>query len=390
MNFKVKITTLTSLFIGNGESYYPTDYFIDEKGKTLNFINKSDYMDKIYGGFYYRALLSLTSSGTFDFKQLMNIYSQSCTDFVEYKIPIDDSDADAPESAFNYLDKNIKEPFRAPVDCFIRGGLDKQPYIPGSSFKGALKNAFQSYMLDNNENTAANIKKELLEVERSFSRETDLKKKETRTINEKIKIVDKYIKENITGSFESDIFRLINVSDFKLSAGDTQNNNLNYIKIIRPNNLNKSGNVTHMPVLLESISKNTSFEGEIYIDDQFIKSNFADRMPLLFNIGIPKEKPENTLKELLMKAIQKFGSQIYDIESKRFKYAENFKFELDKNKNILKLGRLGGGGSKSLDKIREITIQKNGKIITNKAAYQSSLWINENKEPIGWIEVEFL
>jgi CRISPR type III-A-associated RAMP protein Csm5 len=391
MNFKVKITTLTSLFIGNGESYYPTDYFIDEKEKTLNFINKSDYLDKIYGGFYYKALLSLTSAGTFDFEQLMNIYSQSCRDFIEYKIPIDDSDVSTSESAFNYLTKKIKEPFRAPIDCFMRGGLDKQPYIPGSSFKGALKNAFQSYILDNDENTAENIKKELLETERLFSNEIDLKKKEKSIINKKIGIVDNYIKNNITGSFENDIFRLISVSDFTLSADNNNvKNYLSYMKIIHPYNINKSGKETLMPVLLESINKNISFDGEIYIDDKFIKSDFANNMPLLSKIGISKDKSEDTLKNLLIKAIQKFGSQIYDIENNKFKYSERFKFELDKNKNILKLGMLGGGGSKSLNGIREITIKKDGKTITNNAKYQSSLWIDANKEPIGWVEVEFL
>jgi CRISPR type III-A-associated RAMP protein Csm5 len=389
MNFKVKITTLTSLFIGNGESYYPTDYFIDLKDKTLNLINKSEYLDKIYGGVYYRALLSLTSAGTFDFEQLMNIYSQSCNNFIEYKIPIDNSAENPENSALNYLNSKIKEPFRAPIDCFIRGGLDKQPYIPGSSFKGALKNAFQSYVLNNDETMVKNIEKELSEAEKLFSNITDFKKKEKNTINEKIKIVDNCIKENITGSFENDIFRLINVSDFTLSVSDNAKNNLNYIQIIRPNNLNKSGNQTPMPVLLESINKNASFEGEIYIDDKFIKSNFANMMPLLSKIGISKDKPEDTLKNLLIKAVEKFGSQIYDTEYKRFKY-HDLNFELDKNKNILKLGRLGGAGSKSLNGIREITIKKDGKTITNNAKYQSSLWIDENNEPIGWIEVEFL
>lgn len=289
------------------------------------------------------------------------------------------------------MNSKIKEPFRAPIDCFIRGGLTKLPYIPGSSFKGALKNAFQSYILDNDENTAENIKKELLETERFFSNEIDLKKKEKSIINKKIGIVDNYIKNNMTGSFETDIFRLISVSDFTLSADNNNvKNYLSYMKIIHPYNINKSGKETLMPVLLESINKNISFDGEIYIDDKFIKSDFANNMPLLSKIGISKDKSEDTLKNLLIKAIQKFGSQIYDIENNKFKYSERFKFELDKNKNILKLGRLGGGGSKSLDSIREITIKKDGKTITNNAKYQSSLWIDANKEPIGWVEVEFL
>ncbi|MHB1680597.1 MAG: type III-A CRISPR-associated RAMP protein Csm5 [bacterium] len=400
MNFKVKITTLTSLFIGNGESYYPTDYFIDEKGKTLNFINKSDYLDKIYGGVYYRSLLSLTSAGTFDFGQLMNIYAQSCNNFVEYKIPIDDSSEDPANSAFNYLNSKIKEPFRAPIDCFIRGGLDKQPYIPGSSFKGALKNAFQSYLLDKdeNKNIVENIKNEFLEAEQSCNHIINDRQKEKLIIDNKINTLDKYIKDSLIGSFTTDIFRLINVSDFALSANNNATNDPNYMKIIRPYNINKSLNTTVMPVLLESINKNTLFEGEIYIDDKFINSEYLNNnIPLLSKLFKTttseykqEYKKEDILKDLLINAVKKFGSQIYDIEYNKFKYSERFKFELDKNKNILKLGRLGGGGSKSLNRIREITIKKDGKTITNNAKYQSSLWIDANKEPIGWVEVEFL
>jgi len=398
MNFKVKIKTLTSLFIGNGESYYPTDYYIDKKGKTLNFINKSDYLNKIYGGFSYRALMDLVSEGSFNFEQLMAIYTNSCKeDVIEYKIPIDDSHGNIhnSDSAFDYLTKNIKEPFRAPIDCFIRGGLDKLPYIPGSSFKGALKNAVQSYLLDKDENTVRNIKDELSDVEnlKLFDYKTD---KEKAIIKKKIAIVDKYVKRKLTGGFaidekidtSKDFFRLIHVSDFVLSNYNNIKTDLNFVKIIRPNNLNKkSDEPTPMPVLLESICKNVSFEGEIYIDDNFIKSEFAKNMPILHNIGI---SDQDSLKKLLIDATKKFGSEIYDIESAKFKYIERLKFELDKNKNIFKIGRLAGGGSKSLNKIREITIKKNQKTITNKAEYQSSLWIDANNEPLGWIEIEFL
>jgi len=398
MNFKVKIKTLTSLFIGNGESYYPTDYYIDKKGKTLNFINKSDYLNKIYGGFSYRALMDLVSEGSFNFEQLMAIYTNSCKeDVIEYKIPIDDSHGNIhnSDSAFDYLTKNIKEPFRAPIDCFIRGGLDKLPYIPGSSFKGALKNAVQSYLLDKDENTVKKIKVELADVEKSFEHEQD-PKKENKMINKKIAIVDKYVKRKLTGGFaidekidtSTDFFRLIHVSDFVLSNYNNIKTDLNFVKIIRPNNLNKkSDEPTPMPVLLESICKNVSFEGEIYIDDNFIKSEFAKNMPILHDIGI---SDQDSLKKLLIDATKKFGSEIYDIESAKFKYIERLKFELDKNKNIFKIGRLAGGGSKSLNKIREITIKKNQKTITNKAEYQSSLWIDANNEPLGWIEIEFL
>jgi CRISPR type III-A-associated RAMP protein Csm5 len=269
MNFKVKIKTLTSLFIGNGESYYPTDYYIDKKGKTLNFINKSDYLNKIYGGFSYRALMDLVSEGSFNFEQLMAIYTNSCKeDVIEYKIPIDDSHGNIhnSDSAFDYLTKNIKEPFRAPIDCFIRGGLDKLPYIQGSSFKGALKNAVQSYLLDKDENTVRNIKVELADAEKSFEYEHDPKKKENKIINKKIAIVDKYVKRKLTGGFaidekkidtSKDFFRLIHASDFVLSNYNNIKTDLNFVKIIRPNNLNKkSDEPTPMPVLLESICKN--------------------------------------------------------------------------------------------------------------------------------------
>ncbi len=127
---KIKLTTLSPVCIGNGGKLSPTsDYIYDWKSKQIHYINKDvvaealanndDLMDEYVNGILY---------GMDNNRTLFNL-----KDFLEKKLKL------IPEEYIAYSVKaNIKS--TKELNTIIKNA-DGSPYIPGSTIKGALKNA---------------------------------------------------------------------------------------------------------------------------------------------------------------------------------------------------------------------------------------------------------
>lgn len=333
MQIPVTIELLTPIFIGDGESYYPSDCIVDSTDRKLKVIHKEKFLDKIYKDQNkYNQFLSISSGN--NHSQLLSFIQTHGKDCVDYSVEIS-------PGAFDYITRQTNL-FRAPVDTFIKESFTKNPIIPGSTIKGILKTAVVNYILQKNSGKKSDYKHRL-----------------------KSGLTGDKIASDLLGNFESDLFKLVMVSDFQFVSGN--------LKIIRPTNRG-SKQISPMPILLESLSAGSTLKGSITIHSELISSKHKNTIFAL-NLFSP-----DTMS--FIDALKLFAEDIVKEEASRFK-VDMSKISLSKNESLIKIGKHAGAGSKSLTEMREIDIRAGSRLI-RKDKYQSSLWITDDKQPIGW------
>lgn len=192
---KIKLTTLSPVCIGNGGKINSiSDYIFDWKSKQIHYINKDvvaealahndDLMDEYVNGILYgmdnnRTLFSLK-------------------DFLENKLKL------VPEEYTAYSVKaNIKS--AKELNTIIKNA-DGRPYIPGSTIKGALKNALVYELLSKDKNLLKDFAQQINVYYSQFEREVKhstvpLKKlkidklKSVKEFNKEIQNLEKKINE---------------------------------------------------------------------------------------------------------------------------------------------------------------------------------------------------
>lgn len=232
---------------------------------------------------------------------------------------------------------------------------DNMPYIPGSSLKGSLRTAYLNNLAqkpdhsNRKNNNAKELEKELLQ-----------------------------------GSFDTDPFRMIKVSD--LQPFETVTTTICYAVDIKK----KSGMNARGPYqILETIEPNSVFEGAINISKP------------LNEIKKPIEKVE----DLLNACHNFYYEKILDDDIKNMnesnKYDINFKKEIDAKKDnmyLVRIGRHSGAEAVTIQGHRSIKI----KIKEGKDEYRdhtTTFWFtsdiprpadNNNLKPFGWAMIEVL
>lgn len=332
MNIKIKIEALTPIFIGDGESYFPTDCIVSPQSRELKIIDKSKFLTKIYNTPAHSKFLDLTTTNNKD--NLLSFFRQTAFDCSDYSVSLS-------MPALDYITKR-QDLYRAPIDTCIKESFHKKPILPGSTIKGMIKTAIAYHILKNNPSENSRMQANMKSNMRP----------------------DKFLTE-LLGNFDRDLLKLVSVSDFTMEKGK--------LKIIHPFNKGKKG-LNPMPILLESIEAGSIFKGSIYINDEFIKSKYKNDILAL------KYFEPSSLK--ILEALKLFADNIKEEEKKRFKVDMN-SIDLTKKEALCKLGKHAGAGSKSIPGYREIEIRAGGRLI-RKDSYQSSLWLDGENNPMGW------
>lgn len=334
---KVKFSIITPIFIGSGETYYPQDYFIDDK---LYFIDRDKFVKKITKEGKFDEFLKVSS----DIKMLLGFIDDNFSKEVAKS-----------EAKIDYeLGDELIDSYSRPIEAFIKDSFYFKPIIPGTSVKGAIRTALLDYLVYKN-----------FEIFERYQKDINKKKeKNLHTIffcNE-----NKNNKGYLNYDAKKDILKALFVDDFKAKNFE--------LKILKPiNRPYKKNRDNKIPNILECLVDG-EFEGNIRVDKYLLENDKNLKENKFF-----KDEPLSI--ELIKKALKHFFKQIVDIESKRFR-AKTPKYE----EYLIKLGKHAGAGSKSLNELRSVYIRP----LKKEFNYQFSVWIDEYENPLGWGKLEFM
>ncbi len=136
--YRIKLTTLTPVCIGDGKTINPvTDYIYDRNRNQIHYLNKEKIAERLAGDDemmdrYMSGIISNMNNNRaeFDLKDFLEkVLKLSLQDYALYSVE----------------GKNTKE-----LNTIIKNS-DRSPYIPGSTLKGAIKTTFlYEWLLDKN------------------------------------------------------------------------------------------------------------------------------------------------------------------------------------------------------------------------------------------------
>lgn len=354
---KIRLHVLSPIHIGCDDVYEPTSFVIDDtKKKLIEF----DPMEFVKG---------LTPQETTEFSRassgdnLLAIFKMVRR---FYKPAIKGREVEITEHLVNHYKKIISMGTfdkNAVINQFTMNKTafnpqDNTPYIPGTSVKGALRTSYLSALAASQKVTNAQNAKRL---------ETDL----------------------LGGSFDSDPFRMVKVSDL------LPLNNI-HTKIFYAVNKKKklsdkaSRAESGPPQIFEAIKPEASFEGAISIQMPERVANIKDPIK----------------KEYLLKAAQRFYGTVLKDEEKCFQviglksisdhpYYRQLIDSFNKTAFLIRLGRHSGAEAVTIEGNRQIKIIKRPEPLD----HATTLWLasdsprpenNNDLQPFGWAVLEIV
>lgn len=254
-NYKIILTTKTPIHIGMNCTISKKDYII-EKDKVLVFDN-----NKLIDFAFDNNLLDSLEKYYRDYKMTLkkwfnenNISKSEQAALIAYKADIH----------FDIKDSNIRN-----INSFIKD-VYKQPYVPGSSLKGTLKNSIFSYIIAN-----YGIKQKVVNDIENIAKNSKNRGALNREMAKVGRGVQKCIFEQCKGELFSDeidsnFMRYIRISDSKpLRVEDLIICGRTEMFVNKPN--------IQLPIYIECIKPNTKIEFDMTIDQelvQFIDDHF--------------------------------------------------------------------------------------------------------------------
>ncbi len=245
--YKVKLKTIGPLFIGDGGTLAKSEYVLNRN------VNKVYVIDtlKMYNGL--KRLNLLNEYEKFVMKGNADLYY-----FIKENNLLKEYEKWSKYSY--YIDKAILRS-RFEIKTFIKDAYLK-PYVPGSSLKGAVRNAMlNGELIENNseyKGIAAEVSNERFRNRTGYMR----------VPSNKIELSLKYIKDNKDEDTYS-IFSGFMVSDSKpLSEND--------IILCGKKDVSPNGKVSNIPILRECIKPGTTIEFTVKIDRKKFNYNAED------------------------------------------------------------------------------------------------------------------
>jgi CRISPR-associated protein Csm5 len=368
---KIRLYVLSPIHIGCDDVYEPTSFIIDEKRKKLIAFDPIDFIkalnkqekEELTKACFSDNLLAI-------FKTIKRLY----------KSTIKGQEIDIASGLLEHYKKVLSMSTynkKAVINQFtmyktVYNPHNNQPYIPGSSLKGSLRTAYLSLL----------AKEKGIE---DYWRKSSLKDKD------KAKELEKILLE---GSFETDPFRMVKVSDLL-----PVNHNRTKIVYAINRKKEKSDRTTlaegSPAPIFETIVADTVFEGFI-------------------NIGKPSEKSEiksPITENKLKKAINDFYIPLLESEIKMLKKInipvllinkinKNFKSQIKKTAFLIRIGRHSGAEAVTIVDNRYIKIMgrrgeqprfsKNGATTIWLVSEESKPKSNKGLVPFGWAVVEIV
>jgi len=416
VEYRVTLTVKTPLAVTTGESYQLTDYAL--KDGLLFLIDSDAFASYLIKVGKFQEFINLISSADRNLKTLRafvdSVFESGFEELVKSSRKVE-CDSEALRALRESEGKNeIRKIYRNPIDG--------EPYIPGSTVKGAVRNALESKILidalknievkelpylfeELNALKEREKKEEVLdclsmlcsklkgilgnEVFCDFKRADKEKKKRDkkgRGLGDKdvVKIFDQLVDLTLRKNLRKEIFvvlkksskkpsptagdlmRFVKVSDFRMVKGK--------VKVGLP----KNSKMEKGPkVFTEYVVPGSKFVGTITVYE-----------------GVEKLFPSSELTmEFLIKALRVHSSRVFSVEKKRGLVPENWHLKVpadyrtSKCKSILKLGFHSGALAKTVsdEHLRAVYVPQS----KSYREAPSSIWLL-NREPMGWclIEVE--
>jgi len=381
--FRIRLKSITPFHIGTGDEYYPVEYVFDKNNKKLCVIDEVKLLENVEKAGKLDEFAKLSSSPTDTNRPLIEFIRRYANGY-RYCDDIE-------ELALNYI-SNERSAFRAGVSKFIRNSLDDRVYIPGSTFKGALRSAIIDFFMRR--------------LELRFRDEDSKKKVDRKTLLSRLRKdcseLDDFLAVDEQGSFaQRDMMRFVKVSDF-LPIGDIKQKVYKVFSIGKPKNGIRD--IKDIPDILECVDIKNEFEGEILIYTEFLEK--LNEILKKFHLKLLNDFTEKTLSTWMK---QVYVNRVYLWEDKYFAFNDGVKVSaekrqyiayLDKLKNFklskikdsmfyVKLGKHGGAVSKTIEGCRKIKIKIGSTGQYKDGTHQSTIWL-AGGYPMGWLRGEVL
>ncbi len=354
---KIRLHVLSPIHIGCDDVYEPTSFVIDEHKKKLIKFDPLDFVKSLKP--QELAEFSNTASGDnilAIFKTIKRLYNPTIRG---KEVEITDYLIEHYEKILRMgtFDKNaVINQFSMNKTAF--NPQDNTPYIPGTSLKGALRTAYLSALAAVQKITNAQNAKRF---------ETDL----------------------LGGSFDSDPFRMVKVSD--LLPVDNVRTKIFYAVNKKKKLSDKTSRAeSGPPQIFEAVRPETIFEGSISI-----------QMP---ERGADIKDPIK--KEYLLKAAQIFFAKVLADDEKSFQvigiknisdqpHYKHFIELFNKTAFLIRLGRHSGAEAVTIEGNRQIKIIKRPEPLDQA----TTIWLasdsprprnNNDLQPFGWAVLEVL
>jgi CRISPR type III-A-associated RAMP protein Csm5 len=384
LNFKVTLETITPVHIGSGEEYYPTEYFIDNDDKKLYVVDENKLLNEVEKDRKLEEFAKLASSYTQQNSALLGFIRRYGKKSYRYYDDIE-------FLAYNYL-TGRQSAFRAGISRFIRNRYDDKVYIPGSTFKGALRSSFIDRII------RALLKKDNIEVDTEESRKKlfseigfHCKDERGRSLLD-IFLSNKY--PNMGGA-QDDIFKYVKVSDLAPKT-DVNAKIYRVFSIGKPKNGARS--IKAIPDILECVTAKNIFEGTLTIKKEFIKQIETIQEKLGIVIFKGNQLNSNIIAQqlrILYANHYLWEDGFFDYNNKtlknldsvnaiKFNYVKVQDFVLRKisGENFyVKLGKHGGAVSKTIKGCREIKVRGRNR----PQIEQTTIWL-AGGYPMGWVK----
>ncbi|MGC9000946.1 type III-A CRISPR-associated RAMP protein Csm5 [Caldisericum sp.] len=291
---KIKITTLTPIFIGSQKSLSSSEYFIDKNSNKLNQIDQDKLFNYLISSPDRKQILEefiekLKNPNKFDIESF----------FKEKKININDFVLEGYEIA-NIPDLLTKQkmPIKGVIKLFTKG--KEYYYVPGSSIKGAIRMALEySYYKNNKDQVIKDIRSLELDKKDSVGKlHNKLERDFTKYYEQKIR--DLFKSENNQGEnlnekiLIPEAFSLLKISD----SNPIPKSKFAIFKLERKHV--NGGNKVGIPVYHEGLIKNTNLEFDFEIDDRiFDIKEIENAIDTIKNDIISDDLETPVLKELI-------------------------------------------------------------------------------------------
>ncbi len=346
--FKVRLHVLTPIHIGCDDVYEPTGFVIDEKKKKLIEFDPIEFIESLSSQEREEIIKTIFSNNLLDiFKTIKHFYKPTIRG---REVEITDHLVEHYKKVLamsTYEKKIVINQFT--INRTAYNPHTSQPYIPGSSIKGAIRTAYLNMLAKEKKITNFQGKSDELESRLLDRDEGKLK-------------------------MTTDPFRMLKVSDF-LPVGDVKTKILYAInrkkeKSDKPTLAERGG----VYQILEVIKPGAVFEGTINLNSPFDSSRIKSPIIVeklkkcLNNFYVPLL--ENEIKTL--KGINIFVPLINEINSK-------FKGQINKSAFIISIGRHSGAEAVTIEGNRRIKIMQGRGTSPKYLDHATTIWLASDK-----------
>lgn len=272
--YEIILTTKSPLFIGSGKEYSKKEYLYDEKTKQVKIINPEKLWNLLLKNnlldYYETYILERPKQYLADFLKDCQVTEDEIREMTEYT-------ADARELSEGTESLNG-------IQCFMRDN-GNNPYVPGSSLKGALRTAILLKMSQDNPLSKPDLFR-IRDIEQHY--------------------------------FHTSIMRGLSISDSEKIANDE-------ITVVGKRDLSVKGGINKINVVRECVKPNVKIRFSLTLDKAILKGIDLD---------------------FIKKSVEEFGKyykKVYDSKFKKPDNNENQNFE-----NSLVLGGGSGYFSKNI------------------------------------------